>query len=44
MAAANKAFARASGVISDDDIAASLSEFLNNMGRDIKSNRGGTGF
>lgn len=44
MAAANKAFARASQVISDDDIAASLSEFLSNMGKDIKASRGGTGF
>ena len=28
----------------DEDISASLSEFLNNMGKDIKSSKGGTGF
>lgn len=44
MSAANRAFARASEVISDEDISASLSEFLNNMGKDIKSSKGGTGF
>lgn len=44
MAAANKAFARASEVISDEDIFSSLSEFLNNMGKDIKSSKGGAGF
>lgn len=44
MAAANKAFARASEVISDEDIFSSLSEFLSNMGKDIKSSKGGFGF
>jgi hypothetical protein len=44
MAAANKAFARASEVISDEDIFSSLSEFLSNMGKDIKSSKGGAGF
>jgi hypothetical protein len=44
MAAANKAFARASEVISDDDMLCSLTEFLSNMGKDIKSTKLGTGF
>lgn len=44
LAAANKAFARASEEIHDDDIEVSLQEFLSNLGRDIKSNRPGTGF
>jgi Cdc6-like AAA superfamily ATPase len=44
MSAANRAFARASEVISDEDIFASLSEFLSNMGKDIKSSKGGAGF
>jgi SpoVK/Ycf46/Vps4 family AAA+-type ATPase len=44
MAAANKAFARASEVIYDEDILSSLTEFLSNMGKDIKSTKLGTGF
>ena len=44
LAAANKAFARASEEIHDDDIDVSLQEFLSNLGRDIKSQRSGTGF
>lgn len=44
MAAANKAFSRASEVINDEDIITSLNEFLANMGKDIKSSRGGAGF
>jgi len=44
MSAANRAFARASEVISDEDIFDSLSEFLNNMGKDIKASKAGTGF
>lgn len=44
LAAANKAFARASEEIHDDDIEVSLNEFLSNLGKDIKSNRPGTGF
>ena len=44
LAAANKAFARASEEIQDADIEASLGEFLTNLGRDIKSTRSGTGF
>jgi hypothetical protein len=44
LAAANKAFARSSQIISDEDIEISLSEFLSNLGKDIKSTRAGTGF
>jgi hypothetical protein len=44
LAAANKAFARSSQLISDEDIEISLSDFLSNLGRDIKSNKGGAGF
>lgn len=44
MAAANKAFARASEVIYDEDMLSSLTEFLSNMGKDIKSTKLGTGF
>ena len=44
LAAANKAFARSSQIISDEDIELSLSEFLSNLGKDIKSTRNGTGF
>jgi hypothetical protein len=44
MAAASKSFARGSYEISDSDIESSLNESLSNMGRDIKSNRGGAGF
>lgn len=44
MAAASKSFARGSYEISDADIESSLNESLSNMGRDIKSNRGGAGF
>jgi hypothetical protein len=44
LAAANKAFARASTQICDEDITESLQEFLSNLGRDIKSNKGGAGF
>jgi hypothetical protein len=44
LAAANKAFARASTQIHDEDITESLQEFLSNLGRDIKSNKGGAGF
>lgn len=44
LAAANKAFARSSQIISDEDIELSLSEFLSNLGKDIKSTRSGTGF
>ncbi len=44
MAAANRAFARSSQVISDEDIIHSMSEFLNNMGNNIKSIKSGAGF
>lgn len=44
MAAANKAFSRASEIINDEDIKASLNEFINNMGKDIKSLKTGAGF
>jgi len=44
LAAANKAFARASTQICDEDIAQSLQEFLSNLGKDIKSSKGGAGF
>jgi SpoVK/Ycf46/Vps4 family AAA+-type ATPase len=44
LAAANKAFARTSTQIYDEDITESLQEFLSNLGRDIKSNKGGAGF
>lgn len=44
LAAANKAFARTSTQICDEDIGESLQEFLSNLGRDIKSNKGGAGF
>lgn len=44
LAAANKAFARTSTQISDEDISESLNEFLSNLGRDIKSHKGGAGF
>jgi len=44
MSAASKAFARSSDVISDDDMISSSQELLSNMGRDIKSLKGGLGF
>jgi len=44
LAAANKAFARSSQIISDEDIEISLSEFLSNLGRDIRSSKTGAGF
>lgn len=44
MVAANKAFARKSTVIVDCDIELSTKEFLANMGRDVKSVKGGAGF
>ena len=44
LAAANNAFARESEEINDDDIDTSLKEFLSNLGRDIKSQKSGTGF
>ncbi len=44
MAAANKAFSRASEIINDEDILSSLNEFLANMGKDIKSSNNRAGF
>lgn len=44
MAAANRAFSRSSQVIIDEDIISSATEFINNMGRNIKNLRSGAGF
>jgi len=44
LSAANRAFSRASSIIDDNDLLSSAEEFASNLGRDIKSIRGGTGF
>lgn len=44
MSAASKSFSRSSYLVSNQDIEASLSEFLGNLGREIKSSKVGAGF